>query len=122
MTKQLFIMAMNAIQKQEEADYQFAKSMQVCFPQACTVNLRIESNFLFDALITIMREQMHDNDDIMTNWGTWTDWWIYETEFGKKAKAHERDGRRIPMETAGDLWEFLNREKQKSKTTKQQNK
>ena len=120
MTKEQFVMAMDAIEQQDKADLQFAENMQVCFPQACTTELRVESVFLLNALITLLQEQMNDTDENANKVGTWIDWWMYESEFGKTAKAYEKDGTRIPMATAGDLWEFLNKEK--NETTKQKNK
>jgi len=106
MQKDLFIQTINAMKAQAEYDNAFCEHMGKAFPDAFTANLLPNNRELTTALLRILKSQMNDTGDMI-------EYFMYEKEYGTNPdyNAFEKDGSVIPLNDAGELWEYLEREK-----------
>lgn len=103
MTKELFISAIEAIQKQDKYDNNFADKLGEAFPDAFSANLLPKNHWLQNALIEILVEETKDTCG-------WIEYFCWELDFGKRndtLKVTDKDGNNIPLSTPGELWEVL---------------
>jgi hypothetical protein len=102
MNKETFIKAIEALEKQENYNFEFSEKLGKCFPNAHSANLLPDNHFLSNILIQILQEEMNDMDN-------WIEWFCYEKDFGKyeDIKAYDEDGKEIPMSTTEELYNFL---------------
>lgn len=108
MQKELFIMSIEAIQKQKEHDFAVAENLSKVFPNAFEANLLPDNHFLYDAATKLLQVAMDDvNENSLIEHFCWV------VDFGKYSHEYpiRVDGEIVPMETASDLWEFLNKNK-----------
>jgi len=108
--RETFIEAIEAIQKQLEADIETSNNLGKVFINAHTANLLPDNHILSDALIKVLQENMNDTD-FDENGGSWITWFCYELNFGEfshRLKAYDKDKNVIKMDDAGDLYDFLN--------------
>lgn len=107
MKKETFIAAIEAIEKQLRYDIEVGKKLGEAFPHAN--NLMPDNHFLQDALFQVLQEEMCD-DFVCEHSMSWIEWYCFETDFGKenwRLKAYEKDGTIIPMNNAGELYDYL---------------
>jgi len=109
MNKELFIEAIEAIQKQVEYDNGVAEHLGKAFPDAFEANLLPKNHFLQDALIHVLQVEM--NDLCLCKYGeSWIEYFLWELNFGQenyRLKVTQKDGKEIKMSTAGVLYDFL---------------
>lgn len=110
MNKELFITAINAIQKQTELDIEVSKHLGKAFPDACTDNLLPKNYFLQQALIEILRVEMNDLD-------SWIEYFLWELKFGQENYRLKiiQDGKEIKMLNADELYNLLNNRMQQQR-------
>jgi hypothetical protein len=101
MKRELFIEAINAIDKQFKVDIKFSENLGVAFPHAFTANLLPDNSTITDSFIKVLEQLMNDK-------GGWINWFCYETEFGREQmEAYDEEGKPIPLGSAGELYDFL---------------
>ena len=107
MKRELFIEAINAIEKQLEKDIEISKILGKVFTSAFEANLMPDNQLLSNALIKVLQEEMNDTK---RKYGqSWIEWFCFETDFGKRSelKAYDENNKEIKMNNAGDLFDFL---------------
>ncbi len=115
MKKQLFIKAINELQRQIQNDIVFSENLGKAFPDAFPANL-MPRNILPNILLEILQDAM--NDLSLCELGqSWIEYFCYELDFGKenwrlKVTQH---GKEIPMSTPGELYDFLKSQRPKAK-------
>jgi len=114
MNKQEFIAAIEAIQKQYEHDIQFAEHLAKAFPDAFKASLMPKNEIVVDALIKVLQTEMNDTETCKYG-QTWIYYFIWELDFGRENYRLEvtENGKNVPMSNAGELWEYLNKNKNK---------
>jgi len=108
MRKEVFVAAIDAIQKQMKQDVDVSKYLGKAFPDAFDANLMPRNHLLQNALILVLQEHM--GDTILCSYGlTWIEYFCFELDFGKKSRELKAfyKGKRIPLSNAGQLWKFL---------------
>jgi hypothetical protein len=107
MNKELFIKAINELQKQIQNDIEFSENLGKAFPDAFPANL-MPRNILPNILLEILQHEM--NDLTLCEYGqSWIEYFCYELDFGKenwRLKVTDK-GKEIPMSTAEELYDFL---------------
>ncbi|MBK7380670.1 MAG: hypothetical protein IPJ03_17065 [Ignavibacteriales bacterium] len=101
MNKELFIGAIEAIQKQIEYDIEVSKHFGKAFPDAFEANLLPNNNILRDALINVLKTEMNDLED------NWIEYFLWELDFGKKRLDVTQHGKEVKMSNAAELYDFL---------------
>ena len=108
MNKELFIEAIEAIQKQVQLDIEISKHLGKAFPDAFEANLLPKNHFLQNALLHILQVEM--NDLQLCELGqSWIEYFLWELNFGEenyRLKAAE-NGNNIPMSNASELYDYL---------------
>ena len=108
MNKELFIEAIEAIQKQVQLDIEISKHLGKAFPDAFEVNLLPKNHFLQNALLHVLQVEM--NDLQLCEYGqSWIEYFLWELNFGEenyRLKATE-NGNNIPMSNASELYDYL---------------
>lgn len=110
MKRETFIEAIEAIAKQIENDIKVGKSLGEAFPNAHTASLMPDTNYLINALIKVLQEDMNDTE-LCEHGTSWIEWFCFETDFGSESwrlKAYNKDKSVIPMNNAGELYDYLN--------------
>lgn len=103
MTQETFTNAINAIQKQQKRNARFAKHMGKAFPNAFEANLLPDNRILENALLEVLKEATGDK-------ANWIEYFCHELDFGKEwteGSIRDEDGQMVRMQTAGELWDFL---------------
>jgi hypothetical protein len=103
MKRELFIEAIEAIEKQLRYDIEVSNKLGEAFPNAFPANLLPNNYFLSNALIKVLQEVMNDNDN-------WIAWFCYETDFGNESyrlQAYDENKKPIKLDNAGDLYDLL---------------
>jgi len=100
-----FIKAIEAIKKQQEKELKFCDALEDM----------IDGNFVPQMSTDILSALLDCLQDIFNDKDNWTDWWIYEKDFGKDKKitANYKNGRQIKLDTIEDLYNFLKKNKKK---------
>lgn len=110
MNKEIFIEAIESIQKQFQLDIEVSKHLGKAFPDAFEANLLPKNHFLQNALIHVLQVEM--NDLQLCEYGqSWIEWFCFETDFGNESyrlQAFDENKQPIKMDNAGDLYDFLN--------------
>lgn len=109
MDKQLFIEAIEAIQKQLQLDSEVSKHLGKAFPYAFEANLFPRNHFLQNALIHVLQVEM--NDLQLCEYGlSWIEYFLWELNFGEEnyRKKVTQNGKEIKMSNAAELYDFLN--------------
>lgn len=112
MVKELFIECINAINKQFEKDREIAECLGKAFPNAHTANLLPDNDALQSALIKVLQVATGDSQGE----GSWIEHFICELDFGRenyRLGVYDVDGTEIPMNNAGELYDFLMKEKER---------
>lgn len=106
MTKDLFIEAIEAIRLQHLRGIEVMEASAVIYPNAFEANLLPVKNLSEEILIKILETELNDD-------GKWIQYYIYELDFGDKGKkqASYKNGRRIPLACAEELYDFLTKNK-----------
>jgi hypothetical protein len=107
MTKELFIEAIDAIQKQMELDIEVADHLGKAFPDVFEGNLLPKNHYLQNALIHILQVEMNDLEDKKGH--SWIEYFLWELDFGKenwrlKVTQH---GKEVKMSSAAQLYDYL---------------
>lgn len=111
MKKETFVMGIEALQEQYEADSVFGENMVRCFPYADPTNLMPGNNIVNNALLGVLQEEMCDSEQRFGH--SWIEWWMFDADFGKTAEAYDANKKRIPMSTPELLYDFLIENKNK---------
>jgi hypothetical protein len=110
MKREIFIEAIEAVEKQIRENVKVGKSLAAAFPNARTADLMPDNHLLGNVLIKILQAEMNDND--VCQYGlSWIEWFCFETNFGNESwrlKAYNKDKSIIPMDNAGELYDYLN--------------
>ena len=100
-TKELFIEAIGAIEKQFKHDEECEKAIHTLY-----VDGGGYYNYypVLQALENILKEELNDQDK-----DSWIDYFIYELDFGKNwtKSSISHNGKSIKMRNAGELYEYL---------------
>lgn len=110
MNKELFIGAIEAIQKQVKLDIEVSKHLGKAFPDTFEANLLPKNHFLQNALIHVLQVEMNDLQ-LCEHGQSWIEWFCFETDFGNESyrlQAFDENKQPIKMDNAGDLYDFLN--------------
>ena len=105
MTKETFISAIEAIEKQYKHDLECGELLTKIYPEAHGYTLSYDNHLLINALVSVLSEAMQDDNN-------WIEYYMYELDFGKendRLKAFEKDGAEIPLRSASDLYDLLNK-------------
>ena len=108
MNKELFIEAIEAIQKQVQLDIEISKHLGKAFPDAFEANLLPKNHFLQNALLHVLQVEMNDLQ-LCEHGQSWIEYFIWELNFGEenyRLKATE-NGNNIPMSNASELYDYL---------------
>lgn len=108
MKKELFIEAIEALEKQVEFDTEFSRHMGNAFPDAFRENLFPKNHFLQNAVIHVLQAEMNDIE--LCEYGqTWIEYFLWELNFGKENHRLKVtvNGNEIPMSNAAELYDFL---------------
>lgn|GEM_PF-1614840 len=99
LSRETFGKVIGLIREQHEIDRQVSDSLEKLSDTFITVN---SSNKIYDALYLVLEEAMHDTSQ-------WISWWIYEMDYGEKAKKGSvtMNGKDIPVKTIDDLYNLL---------------
>ena len=109
MDKQLFIEAIEALQKQLQLDSEVSKHLGKAFPCAFEANLLPRNHFLLNALIHVLQVEM--NDLQLCEYGqSWIEYFLWELNFGEENYRLKvtQNGKEIKMSNAAELYDFLN--------------
>ena len=109
MDKQLFIEAIEAIQKQLQLDSEVSKHLGKAFPYAFEANLLPRNHFLLNALIHVLQVEMNDLQ-LCEYVQSWIEYFLWELNFGEEnyRKKVTQNGKEIKMSNAAELYDFLN--------------
>jgi hypothetical protein len=99
-TKDEFVSALEALQKQYDHDQKCSDAMEVIFPNDFISGY--DNHWLTDKLVELLEYEMND-------WGRWINYFIYELDFGKKWKPGTitENGKDIPLRNAEELYDIL---------------
>lgn len=103
MTKETFIKALEAIQRQHEQDCEKAELLEKVFPESFAANLMYDNGLLQNAIIAILTEAMNDTDNFIEHF-------LWELDFGRKGEKLEvktADGKQHHLTAAEKLYNFL---------------
>ena len=109
MDKQLFIEAIDAIQKQVELDIEVSKHLGKAFPDAFEANLLPKNHFLQNILLKILQTEMNDLENVECG-ASWIEYFCWELNFGQenyRLKVYT-NGKEVSMSNAAELYDFLN--------------
>ena len=109
MDKQLFIEAIEAIQKQLQLDSEVSKHLGKAFPYAFEANLLPRNHFLKNALIHVLQVEMNDLQ-LCEHGQSWIEYFLWELNFGEENYRLKvtKNGKEIKMSNAAELYDFLN--------------
>ena len=108
MNKEIFIEAIEAIQKQVALDIEVSKHLGKAFPDAFEANLLPKNHFLQDALIHVLQVEMNDLQ-LCEQGQSWIEYFLWELNFGEenyRLKVTD-NGKNIPMSNASELYDYL---------------
>ena len=108
MNKELFIEAIEAIQKQVQLDIEVSKHLGKAFPDAFEANLLPKNHFLQNALLHVLQVEMNDLQ-LCEHGQSWIEYFLWELNFGEEWKPGTvtENGKDIPLKTTDDLWNLL---------------
>lgn len=102
MTKEQFVAAIDALEKQYRHDEKCSDAIRICFADAvlCTYN----NDYVTNALVAVLQDAMND-----AHKHSWIEYYLYELNFGKDWKKGKVtfDGVDFPLSNAGELWDIL---------------
>ena len=109
MNKELFIEAIEAIQKQLQLDSEVSKLLGKAFPYAFEANLLPRNHFLQNALIHVLQVEMNDLQ-LCEHGQSWIEYFLWELNFGEENYRLKvtQNGKEIKMSNAAELYDFLN--------------
>ena len=109
MNKELFIEAIEAIQKQLQLDREVSEHLGKAFPYAFEANLLPRNNFLQNALIHVLQVEMNDLP-LCEHGQSWIEYFLWELNFGEENYRLKvtQNGKEIKMSNAAELYDFLN--------------
>jgi len=96
-TKKQFISIMDKLKKQHDYDRNFTRLMGEAFPD--THPPIYDNSKVMDAAIESLKLHFEGDDTI--------EWWIYETNFGKKDMYILYHGKKLYFRTSGSLYDYL---------------
>ena len=104
-TKELFIETINAIQTQYEKDWKNSDKLSEVFNSFVEP---YDNSLLTNQLLKILNKIFNIKEN---EYGSDIEYFMWELEFGKKYTEGciSKDGKNIPLATAEDLWNLINR-------------
>ena len=109
MNKELFIEAIEAIQKQIQLDIEVSKYLGKAFADVFEANLLPKNHFLQNALLKVLQIEMNDLESVECG-ASWIEYFCWELNFGAenyRLKVYSNGGE-VPMSNASELYDFLN--------------
>jgi hypothetical protein len=108
MNKELFIEAIESIQKQVQLDIEVSKHLGKAFPDAFEANLLPKNHFLQNALLHVLRVEMNDLQS-RQHGQSWIEYFLWELNFGQENYRLKvtQNGKEIKMSNAAELYDFL---------------
>ena len=109
MNKELFIEAIEAVQKQVKLDIEVSKHLNKAFPDAFEANLLPKNHFLQNALIHVLQVEMNDLENVECG-ASWIEYFCWELNFGEENYRLKvtQNGKEVSMSNAAELYDFLN--------------
>ena len=110
MNRDLFIKAIDALEKQMKYDISVAEKLGEAFPNTHNANLLYDNHYLHNMIIEILQEAMNDKVIEPKVGYSWIEYFCYELDFGKenyRLSVYDKDKNIIPMSNAGELYDFL---------------
>ena len=101
-TKDMFIKAINEIEKQYNHDRKCAEAFKVLLPNDYTSGY--DNHWLQNQLIEILKIAMND-----AHKDSWIEYYLWELDFGRKWEKDsiKINGKNFKLQTACDLWDLL---------------
>lgn len=96
-TKEQFISIMDKLKKQHDHDRNFTRLMGEAFPENHPPIY--DNSRVMNAAIELLKLHFEGDDTI--------EWWIYETNFGKKDMYILYHGKKLYFKTSGSLYDYL---------------
>lgn len=102
-TKDMFIKAINEIEKQYNHDRKCSDAFKVILPNDYTSNY--DNHWLQNQLVEILQIAMNDNHK-----ESLIEYFMWELDFGRnwKEDSIKIDGKNVKLQNANDLWDLLN--------------
>lgn len=103
MTKEKFVKYLEELEKLQAIEMSITNAFRELDDNFNMISFSRYENLL----VRLLEECVGDVND---TYGSWTSWWIYETNFGKDkkmAKSHTVHGKRFPLKNAGDLYGLI---------------
>ena len=109
MNKELFIEAIEAVQKQVKLDIEVSKHLNKAFPNAFGGNFLPRNHFLQNALIHVLQVEMNDLENVECG-ASWIEYFCWELNFGEENYRLKvtQNGKEVSMSNAAELYDFLN--------------
>ena len=109
MDKQLFIEAIEAIQKQVKLDIEVSKHLGKAFPNAFEDNLLPDNHYLQNVLLKVLQIEMNDLQ-LCEHGYSWIEYFLWELNFGEENYRLKvtQNGKEIKMSNAAELYDLLN--------------
>lgn len=95
MKKEIFVLLINALEKQCKEDEDTRKALSPVFSESTII---IHTKLITDIISVI---------DQSTNTDGWVDWWIWENDFGRKKLEVTENGKEVTIKTPGQLYDFI---------------
>uniref|UniRef100_A0A6M3JMX1 Uncharacterized protein n=1 Tax=viral metagenome TaxID=1070528 RepID=A0A6M3JMX1_9ZZZZ len=97
MRKETFIRLIELMQDLTEKQTSFNKIAKAAFNDSTQIYIY---DYVIDKIYDILKKEYPYDD--------WVGWWIWENDYGKgKLTANYKNGKKINLKTAEDLWRFL---------------
>lgn len=104
-SKDVFVETISKIKQQYEWDKECSEKLKSVFPNAIKANLMYENHLVMNQIVKLLQVAFNDNHE-----HSWIEYFLWELNFGEenfRLKATDKDGKNIPLSTAGELYDFL---------------
>lgn len=109
MKKEIFLEAIEAIEKQVNLDIEISKHLGKAFPDVFEANLLPKNHFLQNALIRVLQVEMNDLQ-LCEHGQSWIEYYLWELNFGQENYRLKvtQNGNEIKLSNASELYDYLN--------------
>lgn len=104
-SKEVFVETISKIKQQYEWDKDCSEKLKSVFPNAFKANLMYENHLVMNQIVKLLQVAFNDNHE-----HSWIEYFLWELNFGEenyRLKATDKDGKNIPLSTAGELYDLL---------------
>ena len=108
MKRESFIAVINSYEKQLQYDATCASKLSEVYKESGSASLLYDNHYINNAFLQLLQEVMSDGDD----GHSWIEYFCFELDFGRenwRLKARDEHGEDIPLNNAGELYDFLTR-------------